>query len=77
MTVTMKHSFLITRDEVYTADEAFFTGTAAEITPIKELDMRAIGNGSRGVITEKLQSIYFDTVKGANKEYENWLTFID
>ncbi|MGB1086445.1 MAG: branched-chain amino acid transaminase [Methylophilaceae bacterium] len=67
----------ITRDEVYTADEAFFTGTAAEITPIKELDMRAIGNGSRGVITEKLQSIYFDTVKGANKEYENWLTYID
>jgi len=67
----------ITRDEVYTADEAFFTGTAAEITPIKELDRRMIGNGARGEITEKLQSIYFDTVKGENDKYEAWLTYID
>jgi len=67
----------ITRDEVYTADEAFFTGTAAEITPIKELDRRMIGNGARGEITEKLQSIYFDTVKGENDKYEAWLTDID
>lgn len=67
----------ITRDEVYTADEAFFTGTAAEITPIKELDRRMIGNGARGEITEKLQSIYFDTVKGENDKYKAWLTYID
>ena len=67
----------IKRDEVYTADEAFFTGTAAEITPIKELDRRMIGNGARGEITEKLQSIYFDTVKGENDKYEAWLTYID
>ena len=67
----------ITRDEVYTADEAFFTGTAAEIKPIKELDRRMIGNGARGEITEKLQSIYFDTVKGENDKYEAWLTYID
>ena len=67
----------ITRDEVYTADEAFFTGTAAEITPIKELDRRMIGNGARGEITAKLQSIYFDTVKGENDKYEAWLTYID
>lgn len=67
----------ITRDEVYSADEAFFTGTAAEITPIKELDRRKIGNGKRGKVTEKLQSIYFETVKGENSKYENWLTYID
>jgi branched-chain amino acid aminotransferase len=54
----------ITRDEVYTADEAFFTGTAAEVTPIRELDNRAIGTGTRGPITEKLQALYFDVVKG-------------
>ena len=67
----------ITRDEVYTADEAFFTGTAAEVTPIKELDGRAIGNGSRGPLTEEIQKIYFDTVKGENPDYEHWLSYID
>lgn len=55
----------ITRDEVYIADEAFFTGTAAEVTPISELDGRKIGAGRRGPVTEKLQSLYFDVVKGA------------
>jgi len=64
----------ITRDEVYIADEAFFTGTAAEVTPIRELDNRAIGNGSRGPITEKLQSAYFDLVHGRSDKHLDWLT---
>ena len=64
----------ITRDEVYVADEAFFTGTAAEVTPIRELDNRMIGNGSRGPITEKLQSAYFDLVHGRLPAYKDWLT---
>lgn len=66
----------ITRDEVYSADEAFFTGTAAEVTPIRELDNRAIGNGSRGPITEKLQAMYFDVVKGRSPKHEDWLTLV-
>ena len=66
----------ITRDEVYIADEAFFTGTAAEVTPIRELDNRAIGNGSRGPITEQLQSAYFDLVHGRNQKHLDLLTFI-
>ncbi len=66
----------ITRDEVYTADEAFFTGTAAEVTPIRELDNRAIGNGSRGPITEQLQTMYFDLVHGRLDGYEDWLDYI-
>lgn len=65
----------LTRDEVYIADEAFFTGTAAEVMPIRELDNRQIGNGARGPITEKLQSLYFDIVKGRNSKYEDWLTY--
>jgi len=64
----------ITRDEVYIADEAFFSGTAAEVTPIRELDNRPIGSGSRGQITEKLQSLYFDIVHGRVDKYKNWLT---
>ncbi len=66
----------ITRDEVYSADEAFFTGTAAEVTPIRELDNRAIGEGTRGPITEKLQTMYFDVVKGKNAKYAHWLTLV-
>jgi branched-chain amino acid aminotransferase len=62
------------RDELYISDEAFFTGTAAEVTPIREADGRAIGTGGRGEITKKLQSIFFDVVKGRNKKYEAWLT---
>lgn len=65
-----------TRDEIYIADEAFFTGTAAEVTPIREIDNRKIGTGIRGKITKKLQSIFFDVVKGKNKKYESWLTRI-
>jgi branched-chain amino acid aminotransferase len=68
----------ITRDEVYISDEAFFTGTAAEVTPIRELDRIEIGNrgdgGSRGPITEKIQSAFFDIVNGKNPKYAHWLT---
>jgi branched-chain amino acid aminotransferase len=64
----------ITRDEVYIADEAFFTGTAAEVTPIRELDNRTIGIGRRGPVTEKLQSAFFDIVTGKDPRYAHWLT---
>ncbi|MGB3917961.1 MAG: branched-chain amino acid transaminase, partial [Thiothrix litoralis] len=66
----------ITRDEVYIADEAFFSGTAAEVTPIRELDRRSIGAGTRGPITEKLQSLYFDVVYGRAEKYRDWLTYV-
>ncbi len=66
----------ITRDEVYIADEAFFTGSAAEVTLIRELDDRAIGSGLRGPITEKLQSKYFDLVHGRHDKYEEWLAYV-
>ncbi|MFT7224320.1 MAG: branched-chain amino acid aminotransferase, partial [Cellvibrionaceae bacterium] len=64
----------ITRDEVYIADEVFFTGTAAEVTPVREIDNRTVGDGGRGPLTEKLQSLYFDVVHGRNETYKNWLT---
>ena len=64
----------ITRDEFYICDEAFFTGTAAEVTPIRELDRIQIGEGSRGPITEKIQAAYFDIVNGRNPKYAHWLT---
>ena len=64
----------MTRDDVYIADEAFFTGTAAEVTPIRELDNRPIGNGECGPITKKLQSLFFDVVNGRNPKYKSWLT---
>ncbi len=67
----------ITRDQVYIADEAFFTGTAAEVTPIQSLDDRPIGAGSRGPITEQLQALYFDVVYGRSKAHEHWLTYVD
>jgi branched-chain amino acid aminotransferase len=66
----------ITRDEVYVADEAFFTGTAAEVTPIRELDGRQIGNGGRGPITELLQTKYFDCVQGRDPNHNDWLTYV-
>ena len=66
----------ITRDEVYIADEAFFTGTAAEVAPIRELDGRKIGVGQRGPITEKLQTLYFDVVHGRNGGHPEWLTLV-
>jgi branched-chain amino acid aminotransferase len=64
----------ITRDEVYIADEAFFTGTAAEVLPIRELDGRCIGSGTRGPITERLQSVYFDQVRGRRNAFPHWLS---
>jgi branched-chain amino acid aminotransferase len=64
----------ITRDEIYIADEAFFTGTAAEVTPIRELDRVQIGIGARGPITEKIQAAFFDIVNGRNPKYAHWLT---
>lgn len=66
----------ITRDEVYVADEAFFCGTAAEVTPIRELDGRVIGSGARGPITELLQTQYFDQVHGRRSEYPEWLSYV-
>jgi branched-chain amino acid aminotransferase len=67
----------ITRDEIYICDEAFFTGTAAEVTPINSLDHRVIGNGKRGEMTKKLQEAYFDVVYGRDSRYEHYLTYID
>jgi branched-chain amino acid aminotransferase len=64
----------ITRDEVYIADEVFFTGTAAEVTPVREVDNRVIGNGGRGPITEQLQTMYFDLVHGRLDKHPEWLT---
>ena len=64
----------ITRDEVYIADEVFFTGTAAEVTPVRELDNRTIGSGKRGPVTEKLQSLFFDCVLGRHQAHRDWLT---
>jgi len=66
----------ITRDEVYVADEAFFTGTAAEVTPIREVDGRKIGSGSRGPVTEQLQGMYFDSVHGRDHKHKAWLSAV-
>ncbi|TCT01938.1 branched-chain amino acid transaminase [Paralcaligenes ureilyticus] len=68
------HTKRLTRDDLYIADEAFFTGTAAEVTPIREVDRRVIGSGSRGPVTEKLQKAFFDVVNGRNPKYLSWLT---
>ncbi len=67
----------ITRDEIYIADECFFSGTAAEITPIRELDRVEIGKGSRGPITEKIQNAFFDIVNGRNAKYAKWLSKVN
>ncbi len=66
----------ITRDEVYICDEAFFTGTAAEVTPVREVDARIIGEGKRGPVTQALQEAYFDVVYGRNKDFEHYLTYV-
>ncbi|PIQ11902.1 MAG: branched chain amino acid aminotransferase [Hydrogenophilales bacterium CG_4_9_14_3_um_filter_59_35] len=66
----------ITRDEVYSADEAFFTGTAAEVTPIRELDNRTIGAGTRGPVTARLQAMYFDCVTGKTANHQDWLALV-
>ncbi|MES2564901.1 MAG: hypothetical protein V4637_19570, partial [Pseudomonadota bacterium] len=64
----------ITRDDLYIADEAFFTGTAAEVTPIRELDGRTIGEGRRGPITTRIQKAFFECVSGKVEGHRNWLT---
>jgi branched-chain amino acid aminotransferase len=66
----------ITRDEVYSADEAFFTGTAAEVTPIRELDGRVIGEGRRGPVTTRLQTLFFECVTGRHPQHQDWLTYV-
>jgi branched-chain amino acid aminotransferase len=66
----------ITRDELYVADEVFLTGTAAEVTPIREIDRRTIGAGARGPITTALQAAYFDVATGRDRKYEHWLTHL-
>ena len=66
----------ITRDELYVADEVFLTGTAAEVTPIREIDHRVIGEGTRGPIATTLQKAYFDVVMGRDRKYESWLTYL-
>ncbi len=68
---------LFTRDELYIADEAFFCGTAAEVTPIREVDNRIIGEGKCGLVTKKLQKDYFNAVKGGNKKYSDWLDYYE
>jgi branched-chain amino acid aminotransferase len=65
-----------TRDELYTADESFFTGTAAEVTPIREVDNRKIGLSCPGVVTADLQQTFFNIIKGKDKKYERWLTYV-
>jgi branched-chain amino acid aminotransferase len=67
---------MVTRDQFYLADEAFFTGTAAEVTPIREVDNRAIGDGKVGPVTKRLQQRYFDVVKGSDDSHPEWLTRI-
>jgi branched-chain amino acid aminotransferase len=66
----------ITRDELYVADEAFLTGTAAEVTPIREVDQRRVGEGHRGPVTRLLQSAFFDVVTGRERKYDRWLTYL-
>jgi branched-chain amino acid aminotransferase len=66
----------LTRDDIYIADEAFFTGTAAEVTPIREVDNRTIGSGRRGSVTERLQSAFFDAVNGRDRLHQDWLTVV-
>jgi len=70
------HTRRLTRDDIYIADEAFFTGTAAEVTPIREVDNRRIGAGRRGPVTEKLQQAFFDLIGGRNPKFGHWLTAV-
>jgi branched-chain amino acid aminotransferase len=67
---------ILTRDDLYVADEIFLTGTAAEVTPIREVDRRTIGSGERGPLTATLQSAFFDVVAGRERKYEGWLAYL-
>ena len=75
MDIPVKES-RFTRDEMYIADEMFFTGTAAEVTPVRSVDHVPVGSGSRGPITQQIQEVYFGVVKGQNERYQHWLTYI-
>ena len=66
----------MTRDELYVADEVFLTGTAAEVTPVREVDHRQVGAGRRGPVTKALQDAFFDAVAGRNPKYERWLSYV-
>ena len=66
----------ITRSDLYTADEVFMCGTAAEVTPVREIDHRTIGEGRRGPITAQLQKAYFETIRGGNDRHPEWLTYV-
>ena len=66
----------ITRDELYVADEVFLTGTAAEVTPVREIDHRQVGAGRRGPVAKALQDAFFDVVAGRNRKYERWLSYV-
>jgi len=68
---------LFSRDELYIADEVFFTGTAAEVTPISEIDNRTIADGIPGPVTKELQAAFFDVVKGKNQKYSQWLDYLE
>ncbi|HYA02949.1 MAG TPA: branched-chain amino acid transaminase [Syntrophobacteria bacterium] len=81
MTIARDQGFVVeeqrfSRDELYMADEVFFTGTAAEITPVREVDRRTIGQGQPGPVTRKLQEVFFQVVKGSRPEYQQWLTYV-
>ena len=67
----------LTRDDIYVADEAFFTGTAAEVTPIRELDNRTIGDGKRGPVTTRLQQLFFDVIRGKVPKHMDWLSPVE
>ena len=67
----------LSRDELYIADEVFLTGSAAELTPVREIDDRMIGNGKPGSMTKDIQDTFFSIVKGENSAYENWLTYVE
>jgi branched-chain amino acid aminotransferase len=67
----------VLREELFLADEVFFTGTAAEVTPIREIDGRIIGNGARGPITERLQANFFEIIRGKDPKYAKWLTYVE
>jgi branched-chain amino acid aminotransferase len=82
MTIAKEHGYeviekRISRDEVYVADEAFFTGSAAEVTPIREYDGRLIGNGARGPVTQQIQALYFDYVGGRRDDHQEWLDYVN
>ena len=68
---------IITKDDLFNADEIFYCGSASEVTPIREIDKHIVGNGQIGTLTLKLQGMYYEIVRGMKEEYFNWLTFVN